>query len=71
MILCSLTVPLLQIDLDLDQFPDISVVDLDAQVNRKFDTHYNLGHYVILNNQVYSKEIGERIIPAMLQGPCS
>ena len=54
----SLTTPILQIDVDIDQFVDISVVDLAAQAHKKFDAHYNLGHYVIKENRVYSKMIG-------------
>jgi len=48
-----------QIDQDIDQFRDISVVDLATQAHKKFDSHYHLGHYVILDNRAYSKMIGE------------
>ena len=48
-----------QIDKDIDQFKDISVVDLATQAHKKFDSHYHLGHYVIKDNRVYSRMIGK------------
>ena len=49
----------LQIDKDIDQFRDISVVDLAIQAHKKFDSHYHLGHYVIKDNRAYSRMIGK------------
>lgn len=48
-----------QVDLDINQFADISVIDLPSQVKKKFDSHYSLGHYVIKDNRIYSNMIGE------------